>query len=157
MAYVICLKWGGLHGHVAVQQTGGEVLYVLQSSVLRSRRFPVVDANEQELFRVCKGLCLLGSTYKISGAGHIAAVAGSNWLRSRGRVEVAERPVLRCRYGWGFKTTLAIQDGTKNIARIRLQGGPGVKGLLELEDPTFDVPEFLVACALIFRDWTSRG
>ena len=86
MEYTICLKWGGLHGHIVLQQAGGEVLYVLRSSVLRSRPFPVVDANGGEVLRVCKASRLLGTNYLIRSAGHTGAEEGSNWLRSHGIV-----------------------------------------------------------------------
>ncbi len=157
MEYIICLKWGGLHGHIALQQTDGEVLYVLQSSGLRSRCFPVVDANGAEVFGVYKGFRLLGSTYLIRSTGQTVAKAGSNWLWSHGNVNLAGLPSLRCKYGWGMSSTLSLQDGMKRIARISSQRGVGVRGSLLLDDARFDEPRFLVACALIFRDWTSRG
>ena len=156
MEYTICLKWGGLHGHI-VLQAGGEVLYVLRSSVLRSRPFPVVDADGGEVLRVCKASRLLGTNYLIRSEGHTVAEAGSNRLWSHGIVKVAGKPALRCKYGWGWKSTLILGDGTKSVASITLDRGIGVKGVLLLEDATFDEPPFLVACALVFRDWTSRG
>lgn len=157
MEYIICLKWGGLHGHIALQQAGGEVLYVLRSSVLRSRPFPVVDANGGEVLRVRKASRLLGTNYLIRSAGQTVAEAGSNWLWSHGIVKVAGKPAMRCKYGWGMKSTLILEDGTKSVARIRLERGIGIKAVLFLDDATFDESPFLVACAPIFRDWTSRG
>jgi hypothetical protein len=157
MEYIISLKWGGLHGHVVLQQTGGEVVYVLRSSVLRSRPFPVVDAHGQEVFRVCKGRGLLGSTYQIQSDGQTIAIAGSNWLWSQGSIKVAERPVIRCKYGWGMRSTLLFREGTRRIAGINLKPGLGVRGVLIVEDPAFNEPSFLIGYALVFRDWTSRG
>ena len=52
---------------------------------------------------------------------------------------------------------LVLQDGTRKIAAIRLQPGVGPRGIMTLEDDTFDNPAFLVSCALIFRDWISRA
>ena len=156
MDYAICLKWGGLHGHVALLRSNGEVLYVLQSSGLRSACFTVVDAQGREVFRV-RRRGVLASTYTIARAGKTVAVAGSNWLRSRGIINVADRPAIRCRYGWGIKSVLVLRNGTNSIGRISLMPRVGVKGMLTLEAPTFNEDSFIVACALLFRDWASRG
>lgn len=156
MEYAICLKWGGLHGHVALQQDEGELLYVLQSSGLRSRRFPVVDARGHEVFRI-RRYGLLGSIYKILSNRQTVAIAGSNWLWSHGSAKIPERPMVRCKYGWGIGSTLTFKAGTTNVANVQLQPGVGVRGLVAMEDSTFNTPPFLIATALIFRDWTSRG
>ena len=158
MVYVVCLKWGGCHGDISLERASGEFVYGLKRGPLGySREFAVVDAEGNEDFRVNKAPKLLGSTYRIQSDGRTVGTAGSNWCWSRGYMELTGLLPVCCKYGWGMKTTLALMAGTENVASIALQSGFGVRGHLLIDDTVFDEPRFLVGCAMIFHDWTSRG
>ena len=157
MTYIIHVKWGGLHGDIALQRTTGELLYVLKGPASRySWKFAVLDAKGEEAFHI-RNSGFFGTAYRIQRAGHSVGQAGSNWCWSRGRIELTERPAVHCKYGWGIRQTLAFMDGPKNVASITILGGIGARAALLIDDAVFDEPRFLIGCALVFRDWTSRG
>lgn len=156
MGFFIALKWGGFHGHVVVRQPDGKVLYVLQAWWPRLLPFSVVDASGSEVLRVHRKLRFPGTAYQIRSDGQTVAEAGTNWSWSQGWVRLPDHSELRCRYGWGIKKTLEFENTGITDARISLQNKMVVEGLLELEDPSLNTPPFLIACALVFRDWTSR-
>jgi len=158
MEYILSLKWGGIHGDVALQRASGELAYILKGSSLQyHRKCSVVNARGEETFRVSRPVRWFGSAYMIHAGESTLGKAGSNWCRSHGRIDIAGLPVVTCKYGHGFRRSLVLMAGPKEVANMTSQSGLGVQAFLHIKDPAFDDPRFLIACALLFRDWTSRG
>lgn len=157
MDYTVAFNWGGLHGDIGLQRETGELLYLLKASDWPQRHFAVLDAGGTEVSHIRITSPLLGRAYLIQSDGSTVGRTRTNWCWSRGYIEVADLPAASCRYGWGIKPILIFVAAGKPVASATLHRGVGVRWLLCVEDAAFDLPRFLVGCALILRDWSSRG
>ncbi len=155
--YTLSLE-GVLPPRVVVAGVDGGTLYTLKWGP-RHRQPECVVANPSGkwAFEITKGRPPLAQRYTIARSGMVFGRAGSNWRRSRGFVHVAPLPRVDCAYGWGFKTSMSIEADSGRVGRFELLGGLPLRARLTIDREDFDTPAFVVACALIFREWTSRG
>ena len=159
MRYTIRLRWGGFHPDIVLLKETGDSAYVLQGRWLIGRRqkYRVKAASCEEIATVRRDGWMGNHVYLIERGRQTVGKAGTKGFRSRGFIEVPGLAPVGWKYGLGPKKAVVLSTPAGEIGRITLLRGLGIRGSVELDNQEFDVPEFLVACALAFRDWTSRG
>ena len=157
--YTIRLGWGGFHPDIVLLKETGDLAYVMQGRWLIGRRqeYRVKAASGEEIATVRRDAWIGNVVYLIKRWGETVGRVGTKGLRSRGFIEVANLAPVRWEYELGPKKSVALSAPDGEIGRITPSQGSGVRGTVEIDSQEFDAPEFLVACALVFSNWTSRG
>jgi len=158
MQYVIQKKWYGIHADILIFTEAGDLLSRLQGRGLPLGRRPYrILQNGREIMTVRRRTPWLNPKYVVLRGQQEVARAGTRGLIPRGFIHAPGLPLVECEYGWGLNWRMPLSTARAEIGRMELLSGWGVKVLLTLESKRFDTLEFLVGCALVFRDWTSRG
>ena len=153
MRYVILHKWCGIHPDILILTEAGDLLYRLKGTWFPLYR---VLQDGREILTVRRKTWWLNPKYVVLREQQEVAMAGTRGIFSRGFIYASGLPPVECKYGWGLKGCMPLSTETDEIGRMESLSGWTVKVLLTLDSEQFDSLEFIVGCALVFRDWTSR-